>query len=132
MTEALMPKKKILVAEDDRSILQIITITLTKGGLHVLGAKDGEEALHLALKELPDAIILDIQMPKIDGLTLCKKLKANERTAHIPVGFLTAQLDNNSYAQGMKIGGLLYMPKPFNPDRLNSFVQLLLAASQMP
>lgn len=132
MTEELMPKKKILVAEDDRSILQIITITLSKGGMHVLGAKDGEEALQLAHQELPDAIILDIQMPKIDGLSLCEKLKANERTAHIPVGFLTAQLDTNSYAQGMKMGGLLYMPKPFKPDRLNSFVQLLLATSRMP
>jgi DNA-binding response OmpR family regulator len=121
-------KKTILVAEDDPSILRIISMTLSRGGITVIGAADGEQAWQIAQRDQPDAIVLDIQLPKIDGLTLCSKLKGNMETAHIPVGFLTAQVGNESYEKAKNLGGLLYMPKPFNPDRLLSFVQVLLAS----
>jgi DNA-binding response OmpR family regulator len=121
-------RNKILVADDDPDILRVITIALSKGGIAVVGAADGEVALQLVERERPDAIVLDIQLPKIDGLTVCAKLKENRDTARIPVGFLTAQVGSEFYEQAKRLGGLLYMPKPFHPDRLINFVQLLLAS----
>ena len=78
MGVASTTKKKILVAEDDPSIRRIVEITLAKEGLEVIAASDGEEAFQKALIEQPDAILLDIMMPKMNGLEVCSKLKANK------------------------------------------------------
>jgi len=121
--------KKILVAEDDADVRRIITMTLAKAGMVVVTAQDGEEAYEKAVTLQPDAIVLDIGLPKMDGLTLCKKLRTMGNTT--PVGFLTAQVGTESYKQAKKVGGLLYMPKPFKPEKLVSFVHVLLA-SQRP
>src|SRR5688572_2134514 len=123
-----MPKAKraprILVAEDDAGILRVITLALTTEGMQVLPAPDGLVALQKAIQEKPDAIVLDIGLPKMDGLAVCRKLKADEDTADIPVGFLTAQAGGPA----LKSGGILYLPKPFKPQKLVNFVHLLLAA----
>jgi DNA-binding response OmpR family regulator len=123
--------KKILVAEDDPDIRRIITLTLAKTGMVVLAAQDGEEAFEKAVSLQPDAIVLDIGLPKMDGLALCEKLRRTDNTAQIPVGFLTAEVGTESYKKAKNAGGLLYMPKPFKPEKLVSFVQILLA-SQRP
>ncbi|HWP85850.1 MAG TPA: response regulator [Terriglobia bacterium] len=120
--------KKILVVEDDPGILKVVSLALTKGGLDVITASDGEAALQVVQKEEPHAILLDINLPKMDGLTLCKKLKEDWRTAAIPVGFVSAQVETAYYKEAKKMGGLLFLPKPFNPDKLLNFVQLLLAS----
>ena len=99
---------------------------MAEEGLEVIAASDGEEAFRKALIEQPDAILLDIMMPKMNGLEVCSKLKANKTTAEIPIGFLTAQKEFSSYKQARKLGGLLYVTKPFEPKRLVNFVGVLM------
>jgi CheY-like chemotaxis protein len=120
--------KKVLVAEDDAGVRRVITLTLEHAGFEVIGAQDGLEALEKATKLLPDAVLLDIGMPKMDGLTVCKKLRAAPRTAQIPIGFLTAEVGQGTYQEAAKAGSLLFMPKPFKPEKLVSFVHVLLSS----
>jgi len=124
--------KKILVADDDAAIRRIVQMVLSRQGFSVVTAEDGEDAFQKAVIEIPDAILLDIRMPKMDGLELCSKLKATETTAHIPVGFLTAEKDLESYKQAQELGGVLYITKPFNPERLVGTVGLLLSSRRKP
>lgn len=128
MAEAPKKKKKILVADDDPSVCQLVKMMLTRQGLDVTVARDGEEAFQKAVTEKPDAILLDINMPKMDGLAVCSKLKATQQTAQIPVAFLTAQKDVDSFKQALELGGLLYILKPFKPDKVISTVSVLLSA----
>ena len=120
--------KRVLIADDDPSIRRIVQIVLSHHGLTVITAEDGEDAFQKAITEKPDAILLDIRMPKMDGLELCSKLKATETTAHIPVGFLTAEKELESYKQAQELGGMLYITKPFKPERLVDTVGVLLSS----
>ncbi len=124
--------KKILVADDDPPILRIVQIVLSKHGVTVITAQDGEEAFQMAIVEKPDAILLDIHMPKMNGLEVLSKLKATEGTARIPVGFLTAAKELETFKQAQELGGLLYVIKPFKPERLVDTVGLLLACQPPP
>lgn len=128
---AATTKKKVLVADDDPDTLRLVSLLLSRHGLTVITAEDGEEAFHKALTEKPDAVLLDIMLPKMDGLAVCAKLKAEEKTAPIPVGFLTARTDLESFKQAQQQGGLLYITKPFKPERLVNLVHVLLS-SQPP
>jgi len=121
-------KKKVLVADDDVSILRLVEMMLTRHGLTIITARDGEEAFEKAVMEVPDAILLDINMPKLDGFQLCSKLKATKSTANIPVGFLTAAKEVESYKQAQELGGILYVTKPFKPEKLIDAVGLLLSS----
>jgi len=132
MTGPTKSTKKILVVEDDPEIRRIITIALTQNGMEVVAAEDGEEGLQKAVTEKPDAILLDIILPKMDGLTLCEKLKATRTTARIPIGFLTAQTESEFYKKAEELGSVLFIPKPFSPKQLIVFVQLLLSSSERP
>ena len=122
--------KKVLIAEDDAGVRRVITLTLQQAGLEVIPAQDGLEALDKATRLLPDAVLLDIGMPKMDGLTVCKRLRAGAKTSHIPIGFLTAEVGSKTYQEAAQAGSLLFMPKPFKPERLVSFVHVLLASSR--
>jgi DNA-binding response OmpR family regulator len=124
--------KKILVADDDPPIRRIVQMVLSRQGVTVITAEDGEEAFQKAVVEKPDAILLDIHMPKMNGLELLSKLKATESTAEIPVGFLTAAKELETFKQAQELGGLLYIIKPFKPDRLVDTVGLLLAYQPPP
>ena len=129
---SLLQGKKILVADDDAAIRRIVQMVLARHGLKVVTAEDGEDAFQKAVIEKPDAILLDIKMPKMDGLELCSKLKATETTADIPIAFLTAEKDLESYKQAQELGGVLYITKPFNPERLVGTVGLLLSSRRPP
>lgn len=120
--------KRILIADDDPSIRRIVQMVLSRQGLKVITAEDGEDAFQKAVTEMPDAALLDIRMPKLDGLALCSKLKATPATAHIPIGFLTAEKGLESYKQAQDLGGMLYITKPFKPERLVDTVGVLLGA----
>jgi len=122
--------KRILVAEDDIGIRRVITMTLEKVGLEVIQAGDGAEAYEKAVALLPDAMLLDIGLPTMDGLTLCKKLRTVASTAQIPIGFLTAQVEPETYREAAKAGSALFVPKPFDPERLSHLVQILLSQSK--
>jgi len=123
------PKRTILVADDEEEIRRVVSIALASQGHTVVLAEDGEEAFQKALAEKPDAILLDIRMPKLDGLRLLAKIKAESALADIPVGFLTAREDLEAYEQARDLGAHVYLMKPFSAPRLITFVGLLLGES---
>ena len=117
----------VLVVEDDVDILNYIKTEMSsKYRIHV--ATNGKEGLNLALKYLPDIIISDIVMPEMDGLSLCKILKSNDKTCHIPIILLTAKTSVEQRIEGLEMGADSYIPKPFNmkhlETRINKLIQL--------
>jgi two-component system chemotaxis response regulator CheY len=123
---ATTTKSRLLVADDDEEILRIVSLVLTKAGYQVIEANDGNEALQKAQAEKPDAILLDIKMPGMDGLTVLERLRSEESLASIPVGFLTGQEDTETYERARVLGGQIYLLKPFSAAKLVTFVDLLL------
>ncbi|HDN79851.1 MAG: two-component system response regulator [Chloroflexi bacterium] len=109
---------KILVAEDERDILELITFSLELGGFEVIQAMDGLEALEKAIVEKPDLVLLDIRMPKLTGYEVCEKLKESEVTRDIPVVFISAKGQEMEIKQGLEAGAVDYVVKPFAPDEL--------------
>jgi YesN/AraC family two-component response regulator len=93
---------------------------------HTLDASNGKEGLSLILKEVPDLVISDVIMDKLDGMAMCRKIKANVNTAHIPVILLTARIEDEDKAKGLRVGADAYMTKPFSPDMLKKTVANLL------
>jgi DNA-binding response OmpR family regulator len=116
----------VLVADDDRDILGLVSFRLERGGYTVILAHDGEEALALALKELPDLAVLDVMMPKLDGFELVRRLRADETTSRMPIILLTAKTQEADVQQGFDAGADDYLRKPFSPDELRARVHALL------
>ncbi len=104
----------ILLVEDNESLLNFM-VSLLDENYKIITAKDGEQGVWTAIKQIPDLIITDIMMPKLSGLELCDKLKNDERTSHIPIIFLTAKADRESEITGLQCGAEEYLLKPFNP-----------------
>ena len=120
------PKKwKILVVDDDAEICKYVA-EIFEDHCEVMTASDGQVGLRKATSFLPSLIISDILMPKMNGLDLLKKLKDNERTAHIPVMLLSARADSSSIKQGLALGADAYLSKPFDEDQLKFNVLNLL------
>ena len=121
-----MGQLKILVAEDERDIRELISFSLEFANFQVTQAPNGEEAVKKACEIAPDLILLDVRMPKMDGFEACRTLKADERTQHIPVIFLSAKGQENEIEEGKAAGAEAYFLKPFNPDDLVKQVQEIL------
>lgn len=119
---------KVLVAEDERDIRELITFTLRYHGHEVLAASDGELALELALMEHPDIVLLDVRMPRMNGYEVCRSIKENEVTKHIPVVFISAKGQEAEVQEGMDAGATDYILKPFSTDHLVERVAEVLAA----
>ncbi|MCK4900623.1 MAG: response regulator [Anaerolineales bacterium] len=117
---------KILIAEDERDIRDLITFTLRFAGYEVTATTDGEEAYETAQRILPDLILLDVRMPGMNGYDACKKIKANDKTQHIPVVFLSAKGQEAEVQTGIDAGATEYIIKPFSPDQLTERVQAIL------
>jgi DNA-binding response OmpR family regulator len=109
---------KVLVVDDNTANLRLLTDLLTEQGYTVYPASDGELAIKFVRSILPDLILLDIKMPIIDGYEVCRRLKANERTATIPVIFLSALEDEHDKVKGFLAGGVDYITKPFQPEEM--------------
>lgn len=126
-TNALNSKQLILIVDDNKDLLIFLAENLNEK-YQVLTADDGEEALSLAIEHVPDLIISDVVMPKLDGLALCSQLKQMPATSHIPVILLTTQDSYDDKVQGLKTGADDYLPKPFNMSylelRINGLLQL--------
>ena len=114
--------KKILVADDEPDILEIIQYNLTKEGYEVITAKDGDDALTKVKASKPDLIILDIMMPKKTGIQVCEILRAQPAYRDTLIIFLTALSDEGSHIRGLESGGDDYISKPISPKVLNSRV----------
>jgi two-component system response regulator RpaA len=117
---------RILVIDDDPAILELISINLEMSGYEVLEAPDGTKGQALALQLLPDLIVLDLMLPQVDGLTICQRLRRDERTTEIPVLMLTALGQTKDKVNGFNAGADDYLTKPFEIDELLARVRALL------
>ena len=115
-----MGVEKILVVDDEEAIYSYLERKLGKLGYTVSTADDGEKAIARALSETPDIILLDVKLPKLDGIEVCKRLKANDMTKRIPIIILSAKAQSDEIAAGLKAGADRYLCKPVGfPDILN-------------
>ena len=119
---------KVLVIDDEAPIRLLCRVNLEAEGMEVVEAPDGPSGLDLATSEKPDAILLDVMMPGLDGWTVAERLLEDEATREIPVVFLTARADVRDRVRGIDLGGLDYITKPFNPVELASLVREVVAA----
>jgi DNA-binding response OmpR family regulator len=119
---------KTLVIDDEAPIRLLCRVNLEAEGVEVLEAADGATGLGLAKREKPDAILLDVMMPGLDGWSVAERLLSDEETAAIPIIFLTARADLRDRVRGMDAGGLDYVTKPFNPVELASLVREVVDA----
>jgi DNA-binding response OmpR family regulator len=118
---------RILIAEDERDIRDLITFTLRFAGHDVIPTSNGEEAYHTAVKEKPDLILLDVRMPRMTGYEACEHIKADAGTRHIPVVFLSAKGQESEVKTGIEVGAEEYILKPFSPDQLTERIKVILS-----
>jgi DNA-binding response OmpR family regulator len=120
--------KKILLVDDDPGMHLIVVPILSKAGYSVISAKNGEQALHMALDGRPDLIILDVIMPGIKGRDLCKKMKAYDVLKKIPVVFLTAKDSEDDIQAELDAGAVTHLTKPVNPSDLLQVVNRIIGS----
>jgi putative two-component system response regulator len=123
-------KKPVVLAVDDTPENLDVVKGLLSEQYVVKAAINGMMALKIAEKQPPDLILLDIRMPKMDGYEVCRKLKANEATADIPVIFLTGESDAASEASALEVGAMGYITKPIDPDALLAKINACLSPDQ--
>lgn len=121
-----MSKEKILVVDDEQDLVKLVRYHLEKDGYKVISAYNGEDALFLTRREKPDLIVLDLMLPGIDGLEVCKKLKADPELANTAIVMLTAKGEEVDITVGLKLGADDYMTKPFSPKELLARVHAVL------
>jgi two-component system alkaline phosphatase synthesis response regulator PhoP len=118
---------KILIAEDERDIRDLVAFTLRFAGYEVFAAANGEEAVEMAPNVNPDLILMDVRMPRMTGYEACKIMKLNPELKDIPIVFLSAKGQEAEIQQGLEAGAEEYLLKPFAPDQLTSHVKTILA-----
>jgi two-component system, OmpR family, alkaline phosphatase synthesis response regulator PhoP len=130
-----MAKGRILVIDDEKDLIELVRYNLEKEGFLVRGAQDGETGLAIALKELPDLIVVDIMLPGVDGLDVCRALRSDARTARTPIIMLTAKSEESDRVLGLELGADDYVTKPFSPRELIARIKAVLrraSAAQKP
>jgi len=114
-----MPSKhKILVVDDESDAVDLVEFNLKGAGFEVISAANGEEALQKAKGHLPDLVLLDLMLPEVDGLEVCKRLRGDPATATIPIIMLTAKAAEIDRVLGLELGADDYITKPFSPREL--------------
>jgi len=121
-----MGKKKILLADDEEDIKTVIKLYLESKGYDVVTSYDGLDTLDKVKAEKPDLILLDIMMPVINGFEVCKQLKADENTSHIPIVMLSAASHADSVERAIDAGAVDYIMKPFEPPRVEAILKKIL------
>jgi two-component system, OmpR family, alkaline phosphatase synthesis response regulator PhoP len=121
-----MAKKMILVIEDEHDIQELVKYNLVKEGYPVSLADTGEQGIKLARAESPGLILLDLMLPGMDGLEVCKALKGDSKTSHIPIVMLTAKGEEADIVAGLELGADDYITKPFSPRVLIARIRALL------
>lgn len=120
-----MTIKRILIVDDEEPIYAYLQKKLSKIGFRVFLATDGEAALEQAFNNLPDVILLDVKLPKLNGIEVCKRLKAGEKTKDIPVLIISAKTQANEIEEGLRAGAYKYLCKPISfPDILKEITAL--------
>jgi len=123
-----MPKRHILVVEDDEAIMELIAYNLEKENFEVSRAESGEEALQSVAARKPDLVLLDLMLPEIDGLEVCKRLKEG-RTRSVPIIMVTAKGEETDVVTGLELGADDYVTKPFKPKELVARARAVLRRS---
>ena len=121
-----MKQKNILVVDDEENILELVKYNLMREGYEVTCAGTGEEGLAIAESKQPDLAILDLMLPGLDGLEVCKCLKGSNRTRRIPIIMLTAKGEESDIVTGLKLGADDYITKPFSPKELVARIRAVL------
>ncbi len=119
---------KILIAEDEHDILELINFTLQFGGYEVIPTTNGADALEMTRREQPDLVILDVRMPRMSGYQVCKQIKIDRETCHIPIVFLSAKGQEAEIKTGYETGAIDYILKPFAPDYLLKRLEEILTS----
>jgi len=119
-------RAKILLVEDDASLIELVTYNLEKEGFDVVRTGDGEEALTLAEEEKPDLVILDWMIANLSGIEVCRRLRRAPATANLPIVMLTARGDEADRIRGLETGADDYMTKPFSPRELIARIRAVL------
>ena len=120
-----MPQS-ILVVDDDADTLTLIGLTLQRRGFEVIKAQSGQQAMGLLSHDLPDLVVLDVMMPHMDGYEVCREIKADPRTANLPIVMLTAKAQTSSQLEGFRAGAIDYITKPVHPQDLVARIQAVL------
>ena len=123
-------KEKILIVEDDPTNMRVALMTLRPHGYTLLKATDGEEALDMAMRERPDLIIMDIQLPKLSGLEVTRKLKSTPAFSHIPIIAITAHAMKGDKEKAIEAGCDAYLSKPINTRQLPGVIADMLLQRQ--
>ena len=118
---------KILIADDEQDIRDLLTFTLRFAGHEVVVASNGEEAFHLAQQEKPELVLLDVRMPRMNGYEACRLIKADPALKHIPVMFVSAWGQDSEVKLGLEAGAAGYVIKPFEPNMIILKVAELIA-----
>ena len=122
--------KRILVADDEVHIVKAVSLKLTNAGYDVVAVADGQEALEAAAEHVPDLVITDCQMPRVNGFELCKRLAASEATKSVPVVMLTAKgLEFDGETAERDLGVCAVISKPFSPRELLALVNEMLGGA---
>ena len=121
-----MEKRKILVIEDDHDILELLRYNLSKVGYATLLCESGEDGLELARDEDPDLIVLDLMLPGLDGMQVCRNLRRHAATREIPIVMLTAKGEESDIVRGLEAGADDYITKPFSPRILLARIRSVL------
>lgn len=120
--------KTILVVDDSASIRQVVGMTLTQAGYHVIEASDGRQALEKATSSRVDAVITDLNMPVMDGLTFIRQFRSSPSSTGVPIVFLTTESDESVKAEAKQAGATGWMTKPFKQDQLLAVVRKVAGA----
>lgn len=121
-----MSKQTILVVDDEQDLLDLIEYNLKKEGFDVLKAENGQEGIDIAKESHPDLVLLDIMMPKMDGLAVCERIRQDPNTSRIPIIFLTARGDERTEIEGLNRGADDYITKPISTTKLISRIKAVL------
>lgn len=121
-----MSKEKILVVDDEEDILELVRYNLVKDGFKVTCVSSGEQAIEKLKEETPNVILLDLMLPGMDGLDLCKKLRTNPATTGIPIIMITAKGEDADIVTGLELGADDYLTKPFSPRVLLARIRAIL------
>ncbi|AGX05793.1 MULTISPECIES: response regulator transcription factor [Bacillaceae] len=121
--------KKVLVVDDEQSIVTLLEYNLKQAGYEVITAMDGESGKDFALQERPDLIVLDLMLPKLNGIEVCKQLR--QEKIHTPILMLTAKDDEFDKVLGLELGADDYMTKPFSPREVVARVKAILRRTQL-
>jgi twitching motility two-component system response regulator PilG len=122
-------QKKILIVEDEESLLKLESILLTTKGFHVQGVTTGLAALKAVAENPPDLVLLDIMLPEMDGFEVCQQIKESPQTRHIPVILLTAKKSPEDMARGKQVGADQYITKPFKSSMVIASIERLLSSA---